>query len=90
MKIIILGFLLVLIGSLVILAGIFSMAYQTWKSGNGSEEKKPEAQGAGIVMIGPLPIIFGSNVGALKVVIILAIALMIIAAILFFLPLRML
>jgi uncharacterized membrane protein len=38
-------------------------------------------------MIGPIPIIFGSDVGAVKVVIILAIALMILAFLLFYLPL---
>ena len=89
MKLITVGFLIVLVGLLIILAGVFSMAYQSWKTGSGSVER-PEAgvRGGGIVMIGPIPIIFGTDVGALKIVMILAIALMIIAAILFFLPLR--
>ena len=91
MKIITLGFLLVFIGILVILAGIVSMAYQTWKTG-GEGVEKPEAgvKGGGVIMIGPMPIIFGSDVAALKLVLILAIVLMVIAVILFFLPLRML
>ena len=86
MKIITLGFLLVFIGILVILAGMLSMAYQTWKTG-GEGIEKPEAgvRGAGVIMIGPIPIIFGSNVAALKLVMILAIVLMVIAVILFFL-----
>ncbi|MCD6203082.1 MAG: DUF131 domain-containing protein, partial [Methanophagales archaeon] len=42
-----------------------------------------------VIMIGPIPIIFGTDVGALKVVMILALLLMIVAAILLFvLPLR--
>jgi uncharacterized protein (TIGR00304 family) len=88
MKIITLGFLLVFIGILVILAGMVSMAYQAWKTG---DMEKPEAgvRGGGIIMIGPIPIIFGTDVAALKIVMILAIALMAIAVILFFLPLRM-
>lgn len=91
MKIITLGFLLVLIGMLVIIAGIVSMAYQTWKTGGGGMEK-PETgvRGGGVIMIGPIPIIFGTDVAALKLVMILAIVLMVIAAILFLLPLRML
>ena len=88
MKLITLGFLIVFIGVLVILAGVFSMAYQSWKTG-GSSVEKPETsvRGGGVIMIGPIPIIFGSDVGAVKVVIILAIVLMILAFVLFYLPL---
>jgi len=91
MKIITLGFLLVFIGILVILAGMVSMAYQTWKTGAGGMEK-PEAgvRGGGVIMIGPIPIIFGTDIAALKLVMILAIVLMAIAVILYFLPSRML
>ncbi len=89
MKIITLGFLLVFIGILVILAGIVIMAYQSWKTGvEGMEEQKTGMRGGGVIMIGPIPIIFGTDVGALKLVMIFAIVLMVIAAILFFLPLR--
>ena len=88
MKIITLGFLLVFIGILVILAGMLSMVYQTWKTGgDGVEKPETGVRGAGVIMIGPVPIIFGSDVTALKTVMILAV-LMVIAAILFFLPLR--
>ncbi|HID19488.1 MAG TPA: DUF131 domain-containing protein [Methanophagales archaeon] len=86
MKLITVGFLLVCIGFLIILAGIFSMAYQAWKTG-GME--KPEVRGGGIIMIGPIPIIFGTDAAALRILMILAIVLMVIAAILFLLPLRM-
>ncbi len=90
MKLLTVGFLIVLIGMLVILAGVFSMAYQSWKTGSGGMEK-PEAgvRGGGVIMIGPIPLIFGTDVGALKVVMILAIVLMILAAIFFYLPGRM-
>jgi len=86
MKIITLGFLLVFIGILVILAGMLSMAYQSWKTGGeGIEKPETGVRGAGVIMIGPIPIIFGTNVAALKLVMILAIVLMVIAVILFFL-----
>ena len=86
MKLIILGFLIVFIGMLVILAGVFSTAYQSWKTG-GMEKPETSVRGGGVIMIGPIPIIFGSDVGAAKVVILLAIALMILAFLLFYLPL---
>lgn len=62
------------------------MAYQAWKTGT---DEKPEVRGGGIIMIGPIPIIFGTDVAALKILMILAIVLMVIGSILFFLPLRM-
>ena len=65
------------------------MTYQAWKSG-GIEKQETDVRGGGIVMIGPIPIIFGTDVGALKLVMILAIVLMVIATVLFFLPSRIL
>jgi len=89
MKKIALGFLLVFIGILVILAGMLSMVYQTWKpGGDGVEQPETGVRGAGVIMIGPIPIIFGSDVTALKPIMILAVVLMVIAVVLFFLPLR--
>jgi uncharacterized protein (TIGR00304 family) len=86
MKLITLGFLIVFLGMVIILAGVFSTAYQSWKTG-GMEKPESSVRGGGVIMIGPIPIIFGSDVGAVKVVIILAIALMILAFVLFYLPL---
>ncbi len=88
MKLITLGFLIVFVGMLVILAGVFSMAYQSWKTG-GMEKPESGVRGGGVIMIGPIPIIFGSDVGALKIVMILAIVLMVIAIILMVLSQRM-
>jgi uncharacterized protein (TIGR00304 family) len=88
MKLITLGFLIVFIGMLVILAGVFSTMYQSWKTGAGSMEKpETSVRGGGVIMIGPIPIIFGSDVGAVKIAILLAIALMMLAFVLFYLPL---
>jgi uncharacterized protein (TIGR00304 family) len=89
MKLITLGFLIVLIGMLVIIAGMFSMVYQSWKiSGGGVGEEKPETtvRGGGVILIGPIPIIFGSDVGAVKVAVIMAIVVMLLAFALFYLP----
>ena len=86
MKIITLGFLFALIGILIIFIGMFSLAYQARKTG---EMEKPEMRGGGIIMIGPIPIIFGTYVGYVKFVMFLAIVLMIIASIFFFLQPRL-
>jgi len=70
---------------------MLSMVYQTWKTGgDGVEKPETGVRGAGVIMIGPVPIIFGSDITALKLVMILAVVLMVIAVILFFLPWRML
>ncbi len=89
MKLIItLGFLLVFIGVLIIFVGTFYMAYHARKG--GGEMAKPEVRGGGIIMIGPIPIIFGTDTGALKLVMILAVVLMVIATIMLLLLPRML
>ena len=92
MKIITLGFILVLAGVLLLIIGMLSMAYHAiYKSGAGAGEghEGTAVRGGGVIMIGPIPIIFGTDVEALKVVMILALLLMIVAAILLFvLPLR--
>jgi len=90
MKIITLGFILVLAGVLLLIIGTLSMAYHAiYKSGAGEGHEGTTVRGGGVIMIGPIPIIFGTDVGALKVVMILALLLMIAAAILLFvLPLR--
>ncbi len=91
MKIITLGFIMVIAGVLLIIAGMLSMVYHAavQKSGSGVGEGWTGVRGGGVVMIGPIPIIFGTDIGALKVVMILAIILMIIAAILLFIPFRL-
>ncbi len=63
------GFALVFLGMLLVLLGIASQAAR-----GGAD-----VRGGGVVMIGPIPIIFGSDVESAKAVILLAIALMIVA-----------
>lgn len=67
-----LGFILVLAGIFLIIAGMLSQA----KTGEAG------VKGGGIVMIGPFPIIFGSDVQSVKIVILLAILLILIAYVL--------
>lgn len=71
-----------LIGMALIVAGILVIVivalYGAFKSG--------EAKYGGVIMIGPFPLIFGSDREALKIAIIGAIVLMVLALILMFIP----
>jgi len=69
---IILGFIVTFIAVLVIFIKSVSLRRKT--------------RGGGLIMIGPIPIIFGTDKEAVKVLIILAFALMIFAVILMLLP----
>jgi uncharacterized protein (TIGR00304 family) len=77
MRWIAIGSILVFIGILAIMAGVLQSAYQ--------HRDEIETKGAGIVMIGPIPIVFGTDVSSLKMVMILAIVLTVMAFVLLFL-----
>ncbi len=68
-----LGFVLMLAGIIVIVASIILAS-------KGSA-KKGRVRGAGIIMIGPIPIIFGTDKKSVKAVLTLVLALTIIALI---------
>jgi len=68
-----LGFLLILTGIIVIVAAIILASK--------SSAKKGRVRGAGIIMIGPIPIIFGTDKKSVKTFLTMALALTIIALI---------
>jgi uncharacterized protein (TIGR00304 family) len=68
-----LGFLLIVTGIIIIFAAIILAS-------KGSA-KKGRVRGAGIIMIGPIPIIFGTDKKSVKTVLTMALALTIIALI---------
>ncbi len=79
-----LGIVIIFIGFILIFAGMLCMFYQAWEEAakqhpppQNSEEHG--VRGGGIVMIGPFPIIFGTDATSVKVLMILAIVLMLIA-----------
>ncbi|KYH42416.1 MAG: putative membrane protein [Candidatus Bathyarchaeota archaeon B63] len=74
-----LGFILIILGFMITLAAAIMMFIRA-----ASLRKK--ARGGGLIMIGPLPIIFGTDKEAMKILIILAIVLMIFAVILMLIP----
>lgn len=65
-SLIFLGFVLIFIGSIGSMFG-----------GTGEKESsQTEVKGGGIIMLGPIPIVFGSDRGSVKTLILLAIVLM--------------
>ena len=77
------GLALIVIGIIIIVLAIFLTAIR------GTGKRKVEA--AGVIMIGPIPIIFGTNKESVKTVLILALTLtivLVIATVIYYLFLR--
>jgi len=73
-----LGFFLVLVGvAITFVAGILMALRQA---------KGARAKGGGVVLIGPFPIVFGSDARTVKVLILLTILLMIVVLVVMLLP----
>lgn len=79
------GELLVTAGILIIIVGIFLTFIGTAiKATSQPREKETQVKTAGVVLIGPIPIIFGSDRKMLITGVALALILMIVAYILFY------
>jgi uncharacterized protein (TIGR00304 family) len=73
---------LVTLGTLVIIAGILVVFLATIfasRSRGDDEEKGIEVKGGGVIMIGPIPIIFGTDPKWAVVAIVLAIVLIVLS-----------
>ena len=70
---------LVLLGVLLVLAGFGVVVFSLL---SGADGKRGEVKGGGIVMIGPVPIIFGSDAKWASVAIVLAIVLILLYVVL--------
>jgi len=75
-KVIMLGFILIVIGIMVIIVGTLLLAFRSQGKG----------EFGGVIAIGPIPIIFGSSSDAVKIAVIGAIVLMVLAIVLMLLP----
>lgn len=70
---------LVLVGAAMILVGFFAVFVAIVASGRTSQDEGgTRVKGGGVVMIGPIPIIFGSDAKWASVAIVLAIVLIVI------------
>jgi len=73
------GFVLIVFGFILALAAMILMAFRS-TGGSG------KTRSAGVLLIGPIPIIFGSDKDSVKGVMILAIVLILVVLIIMFLP----
>ncbi len=71
---------LVFLGVAIILAGFLVVFLAMVMSGKTSEggEERTQVRGGGVIMVGPIPIVFGSDAKWASVAIVLAIVLMVI------------
>jgi uncharacterized protein (TIGR00304 family) len=71
---------LLLIGLAMILAGFVVVFLAMVRSGKSSEGERRETQvrGGGVIMIGPIPVIFGSDAKWTSIAVVLAIVLIVI------------
>lgn len=78
---------LVLAGAVMIVAGVLLVILATLRAGESrgdeKEEKRAEVKGGAVVMIGPIPIIIGSDARWTAIAIGLAIVLVILSLMLF-------
>ena len=66
-----------LLGFILVIAGIATILLATIKSGHGKGQHSTSVKAAGVLMIGPIPIIFGNDVRWVVVAIALAIVLVV-------------
>lgn len=65
------GILLIFLGFVFIILGSIGSMF-----GGDREASQAEVSGGGIIMLGPIPIVFGSDKGSVKTLILIAIVLM--------------
>ena len=79
-ELITLGILITFIGFFII---FFAIVYSMFKSASKGETK---TEGGGVIIIGPIPIVFGSSQKVAKIVMILAIILLIVTILFYLVP----
>jgi len=74
-----LGFVLIIAGFIITFVAVFVMFIK-------GVSHRGKARGGGLIMIGPIPIVFGTDKETIKILLILALVLMILAFVLMLLP----
>lgn len=74
------GLLLIMLGFLLLISGSLGSMF---KNSGEQESQGTDVKGGGIIMIGPIPIVFGSDKNSVQTLLILAIVLMVLYFIVF-------
>lgn len=75
------GFVLVVVGFVIVAAALFWILLSESRSGKG-EGGESRVRGGGVIIIGPVPIVFGTDKQSVKVVLVLAIVLVVLLLVL--------
>ncbi len=78
------AFILIAVGVIIVVVSILVSAGKSGKN----EGEKGKVKAAGVIMIGPIPIIFGTDKKSVKTVVALALALTIMLVVWYYLMLR--
>lgn len=79
-SLILVGFGIIILGFLMIMIALITESFK--KEKKEEEQSKTEIRGGGVVLIGPIPIVFGTDKQSLIIILSLTIAIMILAIIL--------
>lgn len=85
------GFVLIAVGVLIVIAVIMVSSAKSSKKQEqkeGDEEGNAKVRGGGVIMIGPIPIIFGTDKKSVKSVLVLALVLTVLLIVWYYLMLR--
>lgn len=75
------GILLIILGFFLITFGMMRSARESEERDTGQETGKKRVKGGGVILIGPIPIVFGTDKKYALILMILAIVLMLLAII---------
>ena len=75
------GILLIMLGFFLITFGMMRSAQENEERDAGQETEKRRVKGGGVVLIGPMPIVFGTDKKYALILMVLAIVLMLLAII---------
>ncbi len=81
-----LGFAFVVAGILVVVAAIILLSKRS--RGRGKEKGKTETHAAGVIMIGPIPLVFGTDWKSVKPALALAVVLAVVVLVVYYWLLR--
>jgi len=76
-----LGFFMIIIGFFIVFVSIMILVFKSIKGAG-----KGEVEGGGVIVIGPIPIVFGTSKRVTEFLLILAIILFLLALVFFLLP----
>lgn len=73
----------VIIGMALVIVGVILIVVALVRASMGGKSGDSRVRGAGVIMIGPIPIVFGTDKNSVKAVLVLALALSVVVLVTF-------